>query len=186
MNTMFEFLYLGNLMREKGVAVLLEACAELKNKGAVFCCHFVGADTRDMSNEDLKLYVHSQNLQECVKIHGALYNEEKERMFQIADAFVFPTYYHNECFPLVLLEAMKWGLPIISTSEGAIADIVVDGETGLLISGRSVEALVEAMQFLMDNRVRAHNMGTLGRMRYLEKYTCDAFLQNMSKILREA
>lgn len=46
---------------------------------------------------------------------------------------MFPTYYHNECFPLVLLEAMQHGLPCISTNEGAISDIVDDGVTGYIV-----------------------------------------------------
>ena len=46
------------------------------------------------------------------------------------DVFVFPTFYHNECFPLVLLEAMQHHLPCISTTEGGIPGIIDDKETG--------------------------------------------------------
>lgn len=183
---MFDFLYLGNLMKEKGVEILLAACLELKERGESFCCHFVGANSRDMTNEDLLSYVREHELQGCVKVHGALYDEEKAQMFQVANAFVFPTYYHNECFPLVLLEAMKWGVPIISTSEGAIDDIVVDGETGLLIPSKNVLALVESMLLLMNDGEMARNMGNRGRKRYLNKFTCELFLHNVRKLLREA
>ena len=57
---------------------------------------------------------------------GRKYGEEKERLFRESDIFVFPTYYDIECFPLVLLEAMQYGLPCVNTDEGGIRDIVVN------------------------------------------------------------
>lgn len=45
---------------------------------------------------------------------------------------MLPTFYSKECFPLVLLEAMSFGMPIIATEEGGIKTIIEDGETGIL------------------------------------------------------
>ena len=68
--------------------------------------------------------INDLNLQEYVTYLGKKYGDYKYEIFQSSDIFVFPTFYHNECFPLVLLEAMMFGLPVISTSEGGIPDIV--------------------------------------------------------------
>ena len=54
---------------------------------------------------------------------------------------LFPTFYHNECFSLVLLEAMEHGLPCISTTEGGIPGIVDDGKTGFLVPKHDVAVL---------------------------------------------
>ena len=55
----------------------------------------------------------------------------REAFLQTADIFVFPTFYFNECFPLVIIEAMMNGLPVISTDEGGIRDEVKDGKMDL-------------------------------------------------------
>lgn len=54
---------------------------------------------------------------------------------------LFPTFYHNEYFPLVLLEAMEHGLSFISTTEGGIPGIVDDGKTGFLVPKHDVAVL---------------------------------------------
>jgi len=63
---------------------------------------------------------------------GAKYGRDKRLSLTGADIFVLPTYYPSECFPLVLLEAMQCGLPVVSTYEGGIPDIVEHGRTGYL------------------------------------------------------
>ena len=73
---------------------------------------------------------------------GRKYEKEKEETFAKADIFAFPTYYNNECFPLVLLEAMQHSLPVVSTFEGGIPDIVDEGEAGFLVAQKNAEKLV--------------------------------------------
>ena len=72
--------------------------------------------------------VDKRNLNDRIAYVGRKVGEEKEAFFRQSDVFVFPTYYYNECFPLVILEAMEYKLPVISTNEGGIPDIVKDGE----------------------------------------------------------
>ena len=79
---MFEFLFLGNLMMEKGVLVLLDACAELRRREADFVCHFVGAASKDISMAQMEEYVVERQLQNVVRVHGPLYGEDKENMLQ--------------------------------------------------------------------------------------------------------
>lgn len=184
-NLMFHYLYLGNLMVEKGVLVLLEACALMKNSCSDFCCHIVGASSSDLTREEVDILVRERNLEEIVQVHGALYGEEKEEFLKKMDALVFPTYYHNECFPFVILEAMKCSLPVISTEEGAIPDMVQDGRSGLLVERENSHALAEAMCYLVNHREEARSMGSRGREMYEANFTEDVFLNNVRAMLRE-
>ena len=179
-----EYLFLGNLMPGKGVLVLLDACVVLRKSVPHFKCHFVGAASPDMEPEELRECVRNCNLQDCVLVHGPLYGEKKEEMFRRADVFVFPTYI--DCFPLVVVEAMKHGLPVISTEEGAIPDMVIHGETGLLVEKRNSKALAAAMQQLASNPEWAAQMGRKGRSLYEASFTQSAFEQRVCDILHRA
>lgn len=181
---MFEFLFLGNLMVEKGVLVLLQACGELKKVNQDFVCHFVGAAGKELSPEQFETLVTERNLQEQVKVHGPLYGAEKEAMLEKVGALVFPTYYHNECFPFVILEAMKAGLPVISTEEGAIPDMVLHGENGLLVVRKDAVALAAAMQRLAENRELAAKMGASGKELYEKRYKAEHFIDAVRNLLR--
>ena len=68
-----------------------------------------------------------------------------------SDIFVFPTYYYNECFPLVLLEAMQMHLPCISTTEGGISSIIRHGENGYLVERNNPTALANSIEKLLKN-----------------------------------
>ena len=108
-------LFLSNLIESKGVYVLLDACKVLKERGLSFVCDFVGGETKEISAEVFREAVATRGLEDYVTYHGPQYGEDKHRFFMNADVFVFPTYYYNECFPLVLLEATQWRLPLVSS-----------------------------------------------------------------------
>lgn len=178
-------LFLSNMMIEKGVFILLYACKILKNRGIDFSCHFVGAWS-DVTEEMFNQVVEEYNLSNQVTAYGQKYNDEKLYYLNNADIFVFPTYYHNECFPLVLLEAMDHSLPIISTFEGGIPEIVVEGTTGFLVTQKNAESLsLKLEQLILDHTLRI-NMGIAAKKRYEELYTIKMFEQNLKYILENA
>lgn len=183
-NTKVTILFLSNLIASKGLFVLLDACARLQQKNIPFECIFVGG-IGDVSEEQFTKKVCELDLQQQVFYAGKKYGEEKTEVFQNADIFVLPTYYHNECFPLVLLEAMQFGLPIISTDEGAIPEIVDDQKTGFLVSKRDVNDLVEKLELLIKNKELRKSMGIAGRKKYEEKFTLRHFEKSFTSILHE-
>ncbi len=127
-----KILFLSNLIPSKGVYVLLDACKMLKERGLQFVCDFVGGETKEISRATFEAAVRERDLEDVVRYHGPKYGEEKLAYFAQSDVFVFPTFYYNECFPLVLLEAMQWRLPLVSSDEGGIPDIVQNGENGFV------------------------------------------------------
>ena len=131
-NDKVEILFLSNLIDSKGVTVLLEACKQLKEKISDFTCTFIGGEG-DVTAEMFEEKRNAFELNDHVQYVGKKYGADKEKAYSKADIFALPTYYSNECFPLVLIEAMQFSLPLVSTYEGGIPSIVIDGETGYLI-----------------------------------------------------
>lgn len=179
---MMHFLTISNLNSSKGTWILLEACRLLKEQGAPdFCVHFVGAGTAEISEEDFRGAIETQGLSDVAQYHGRLYGEEKESLLRLSDVFVHPTL--NDCFPLVLLEAMQHALPIIATPVGAIPDMVEVGVTGLIIPEQDAKALAEAMHGFIEHPERIRIMGEAARKRFLQSYTADHFEQRLLHVL---
>lgn len=181
-NHVVEILFLSNLIESKGVFILVEACKLLKEKNLSFNCKVAGGEG-DVSGDEFILKVEKLNLQDCVEYVGKKYGREKEDLFSRADIFAFPTYYHNECFPLVLLEAMQFSIPIVSTYEGGISDIVEDEKTGFLVNQQDVQALANKLETLILDRNLRIAMGSAGRERFEEKFTSSHFENRMNEIL---
>lgn len=180
---MFHFLTISNLNISKGILILLDACVLLHESGSIFHLHVVGAETSEISTEHFNCEISRRSLQRHVTYHGRQYGQDKEEHFSEANAFVHPTL--NDCFPLVLLEAMKHSLPIISTSVGAIPDMVSDGVNGLLIPENDPVALADAMRKLIANPQLAHEMGLRGYTRFIQHYTSSIFERNLLEILND-
>ena len=166
--------------------VLLNALKILADKGVSFYCDFVGGETKEIDNEKFTLEVNRRNLGRQVIYLGRKYGAEKERYFTDADIFVFPTYYGNECFPLVLLEAMQYGLPCITTNEGGIPDMVQDGVNGIICERQNAESLAAAIEKLLLNPELRKQMGQKGFEIFKERFTLDKFESNLCECLFNA
>ena len=176
--------FLSNLIPSKGVYVLLDACRILKERGHGFVCRFVGGETKEMDRATFEAEVQRRGLEGMVRYEGPKYGEEKEEYWCSSDVFVFPTYYFNECFPLVILEAMQHGLPVVSTDEGAVPDIVVDGENGFICRRKDVEGLAQALERLLLDEALRRRMGAKGYSRYMENFTLERFERRFVECLR--
>ena len=114
---------------------------------------------------------------------GRRYGSEKDVFWRDADIFVFPTYYHNECFPLVILEAMEQGLPVISTNEGGIPDIIDHGNSGYTVEKNNPIDLASAIERLLKEPELRNSMGKAGRKLFEEKFTEEVFEKKMKECL---
>ena len=176
-------LFLSNLLVSKGVVVLLDALRILKDKGCCFVCDIVGGETVEIAAAMFQNEVAKRGLEEMVVFHGRKYGKDKEAFLNAANMFVFPTFYHNECFPLVLLEAMEHGLPCISTTEGGIPGIVDDGKTGYLVPKHDAVALADKIEMFIRDIDLRHKMGLAGREKFEREFTLEVFEKRMVEIL---
>lgn len=184
-NPIPRLLFLSNLLESKGVFVLLDALRILKDEGYSFICDFVGGETAEIDAKRFRQEVEKRGLNKFALYEGKKYGKEKDEAYQQADIFVFPTYYHNECFPLVLLEAMQHSLPCISTNEGAISDIVDDGVTGYVVEAHNAGRLAAKIEELINDKQKRMDMGMNGYRKFQEQYTLDMFEKRMSEVLEQ-
>lgn len=177
-------LFLSNLIESKGIFILLEALALLKQKKINFKCVFIGGE-KDVTVSILEERKNKLGLNSHIFYLGKKYGKEKELAFLEADILALPTYYSNECFPLTLLEAMSYSLPIVSTFEGGIPDIVEDTVTGFLVKQKSVKPLADKLELLIKDSNLRQQMGIAGRKKYEQAFTLEKFEHKLVEILQQ-
>lgn len=182
-NTIPQLLFLSNLIKSKGVVDLLDACKMLKDKGLDYCCTFVGAESSEINKTEFDRMVGSRDLGDYVQYIGRKYGPDKETCYINSDIFVFPTFYYNECFPLVLLEAMSYGLPCVSTNEGAISEIIDDGTTGYIVDKNDCQMLADKLEKLIKDATLRQDMGAAGKKKFEENFTLEVFEHNILNAL---
>lgn len=176
----FNILFLSNMMKEKGVWDLVTACKILKERGKQFHCDFVGKWS-DITEKEFRLQIEKQNLDKYITAYGARYGTDKDKFFHNADLFAFPTY--NDCFPLVLLEAMESGITCISTQEGGIPDIIEENITGYIINKQQPQLLADKIEYLIDHPDLCQYMGKKGKEKFQNKFTLKKFEATIIEIL---
>ena len=172
-------LYLSNLVKSKGILDFIEALELIKNLNVAYEVDIVG-NSADLSIEELKTLINKKGLSSKIKVHGPKYGHDKWEALQRSDIFVFPT--KNDCFPLVLLEAMQSRNAIISTNNGAIEEIIRN--CGLIVPQNSPKELAVALKALITNPERVQILKEKSRKEFETKYTLDIFENNLVQILK--
>lgn len=174
-------LYLSNMIETKGPLVLVEALGLLRARGVEFEATFAGAEFNDGCLDGFRDAIRRLGLERCARYVGPAYDEAKHRLLDEHDVFVFPTC--NDAFPLVVLEAIQAGLPVVTTHEGAIPEIIQDGETGLLVPRRDPAALASCLAALLSDPGMQRQMAARARVRHEQNYTLAAFERNLAAAL---
>jgi glycosyltransferase involved in cell wall biosynthesis len=103
------------------------------------------------------------------RVHFLGYRADADALLEQLDALVLPSWI--EGLPISVLEAMAHAKPVIATPVGGTAELVVDGETGLLVPPRDPAALAEALRTLVDDPERARRLGLAGRDRVEREFS---------------
>lgn len=182
-NNVPRLLFLSNLIESKGVLILLDALKILKERGNLFICEFVGGETKEIDDKRFNEEVEKRGIKEIAFYLGEKYGEEKEKVLSISDIFVFPTFYDNECFPLVLLEAMAHSLPCVTTDEGGIPDIIENGVNGFICARQDAQALADGIEKLIKEKELRCRMGKAGKEKLERYFTENVFEKRMKSCL---
>jgi glycosyltransferase involved in cell wall biosynthesis len=108
------------------------------------------------------------------------FESDMPRFFAAIDYFVLSTL--SEGMGLVVLEAMAYGKPVIATNVGGIPEVIVDGESGLLIERQSVEQLTAALTKLLTDESVARALSSGGRRNVLENFSEQKFHDNVMNL----
>lgn len=138
-NGIKNFLFLARIETEKGIYETLNAFSFAKEVLPDITLTIAG-DGKEL--DSVKNYVKEKKINDVV-FTGFVSGNEKAKTFLNADVYLFPSY--TEGMPNSVLEAMSFGLPVISTPVGALNELIINGETGLRVGVKNVRDLKEAM-----------------------------------------
>lgn len=178
-------LFVGLVREDKGVEVLIEAARLLRAQGRKFRVRLVGEFTSKEYRRKLLGEVEEKGLEDCVDFCGRMIGDEKWAHYRGADIFCFPTHYGAESFGNVLVEAMMFGLPVVSTIWRGIPSIVEEGITGFLTEIKDPAAVAKRLGRLLDDEKLRTSMGQEGRERYLESFTVETYVEKTREVVLE-
>lgn len=159
-------LFVGRLIKSKGINYLLESFAKLDPKTDNIMLILCGEGPMRSSIESK---IREMKLQDQVIIEGYVLGHLLPYYYAAADIYVFPSL--SEPFGLVILEAMSMRKPVISSNVGGIPEIIEDGRNGLLVPAGNVEVLTASIKKLLVDRDLSQRLGYEGRKTIINKFT---------------
>ena len=171
---------IGTVIKEKGYDNLIEAAFLTKKRLANLKFIIVGDGMTERVRE-LKKKIVRLNLKDCVYYLG--YREDIPGILKDSDFLIISSI--TEAFPLVALEAMAQGKPIVATNCGGIPELVSDGETGFLIPINSPESLCEKILHMIKDNDRMKIMGNMALTRFDQNYRAETFTLHFENLYRE-
>ncbi len=173
--------YAGRLVPEKGIAVLLEACARLRIPG--WALHLLGDGPARGQFESLTAAL---GIGERVRFLGRRPSTQTPSFYRSLDVLVLPSLSQPnwvEQFGRVLVEAMACGIPVIGSDSGEIPNVI--GDAGLVCPEGDAAALSAALVNLAQDPVRRAAVGAQGRARVLAHYTHQHIAESTAQVYRE-
>lgn len=173
-------LFLGVLVKRKGTKDLLFAANELNKLGVLeqYSVKFIICGDGE-EKEELVDYINKNNLSNYIKMVGWISGEKKSNYLKKSDVFVLPSY--NEGLPISILEAMSYGLPIISTSVGSIDEAVIDNFNGYLIEPGDTNKLVLYLKEIIVNKDKRINFGLNSQKLVNDKFNDKKYYESIIK-----
>ena len=160
----------GRLAEQKGQLLLIDAAARLRERGLEFELVLVGDGPLRVEIEGL---IDRLDLRGHVRVTGYLGTAEVRRELEAARAMVLPSF--AEGLPVVIMEAMALGRPVISTYVAGIPELVEPGRNGWLVPAGAIDPLVEAMaEALAADPAELEAMGRAGAARVAERHDAAA------------
>jgi glycosyltransferase involved in cell wall biosynthesis len=159
-------LFLGNLFKHKGLHRIVRALAEMPDRPWHLVVAGVGPE-RDPCARRLE----QAGLKGRATFLGRLDADDVERVLTLADVLTLPS--SQEGMPYVILEAMASGVPVLSTAVYGIPEMVLHGETGLLVDPSDGGGLRDALALLIDRPEMRDEMGRAARLRFEAQFTLD-------------
>ena len=168
----YTILYLGTLIRKKGVLELAAIFNEVIKKQPNARLHLVGADAPDIvtgsrSTWQLMQNIFTKDAQKNVTYFGKVPHHRIQHFIGGASVCVFPSF--AEAFPISWLEAMASAKPIVASNFGWAKECIIDGESGYLVDPSDHKTYADSILYLFDNRQAAAILGQNARKR-VKKY----------------
>ncbi|NQV54026.1 MAG: glycosyltransferase [Flavobacteriales bacterium] len=177
----YDFVFLSNLTSSKGVYVFLDALQIVTKMGIDYSAIIIGQPV-EINEKSLQVEIESRGLSNCVMYKGPVFGAEKFELLAQSKCMVFPTL--NDVWGLVILEAFSQKVPVIASVEGAIPEMVIDGETGFLVEKANITLIAERMEWTLSNPHLTEQMGLRGNKLLNENFTVENFHARLLRILQ--
>jgi colanic acid/amylovoran biosynthesis glycosyltransferase len=176
------FIWVGRLCEEKGVPLLLAAVERLAREGLDFEVVMVGdGPLREMTESDVQV----RNLAQHISLKGWMSGAEVQEQIALCHAMVLPSF--AEGLPAVIMEAMAFERPSISTYIAGIPELIVPGENGWLVPAGSVSALSDAMrEVILAPRAELERMGAASRAAVLRLHNTPVEVAKLEALIRRS
>jgi glycosyltransferase involved in cell wall biosynthesis len=170
----------GRLCEQKGQLLLIDAARQLSERGTKF--ELVLAGDGEMRGE-LEALIARYKLQDIVRITGWISSDQVREEILAARTLVLPSF--AEGLPVVIMEAMALGRPVISTFVAGIPELIDPGQHGWLIPAGDAVALASAMQACLDAAPEMiSTMGRAARTKVLERHDIDKEASKLAELFR--
>ncbi|MEG1836059.1 MAG: glycosyltransferase family 4 protein [Oscillospiraceae bacterium] len=172
------FLFIGRLIKDKGILEYLSACQIVKEKYPNIKCLLVGpfdSNPSALKSEELQPFIDKKTIE---------YFGEQMDVKPFLDkctVYILPSY--HEGTPKTVLEAMATGRAVITTDAPGCRETVVDGQNGFLVPVKDTNVLVQKMIYMIENPNETIRMGTAGRKIAEEKYDVSKVNQSIVEIM---
>lgn len=140
-------LFLSRVEKEKGVFETIEACRILIEQGYDVSLSIAGDGS---ANAEVKNYITTNNMKSSIAILGYVRGEQKRKAFEEHDIYCFPTY--GEGMPNSVLEAMAFGMPVVTRPVGGIKDFFINGKMGYLSQSTRPEEIAGCLEKLISDK----------------------------------
>jgi glycosyltransferase involved in cell wall biosynthesis len=178
-------LFTGVLIPSKGVKVLVDAFKLVKDAGLDVELKIMGRWGSDGFKDEIMAFLEQSALEQFVEFYGVLSGEEKFRAFASCDIFCFPSYFEAESFGLVIVEAMLFKKPVVSTMWRGIPSVVSEGVNGYLVPIKDPEAIASRLMELIKDPDLRERMGRESRRIYEEEFSIERFYERMENAFVE-
>jgi len=173
-------LYLGRIVKEKGVFDIVDAVKKIRESNPELYSQLEVIIAGDGAAVDrLKFLLNHLRLENICFI-GKVSESIKRDLFLLSDVFLLPTHWH-ETFPTVVLEAYKYGTPVISYHFKGIKDIIVHRITGLIILKRDYRKLTKTIIEIISNKPMVYKMG-LNALKFVKKFCAEDVVHQIIKL----
>lgn len=181
-------LFVGSLQEGKGVLEILKTASILKKLGREdeFRFRLVGKWFSADFEEAVRHLRAEFEVEEMVELAGQLTGDAKWDAYFGADLFFFPTHYESEATPIVLMEALGTGLPLLTTQWAGIPAMLDGCPTARILPIKSPELYAEELIGMSANRERAEQMARLSRNFYQENFLPARFIERVESAFKTA
>jgi glycosyltransferase involved in cell wall biosynthesis len=179
-------LAVGRLVETKGFHVLVEACARLRDRGLAHRCLIIGTGPEAAP---LQRLVNALGVSDRIVLKGKLSPEELLAYYRQADVLAMPSCVRQQDadgIPTVLIEAMAMEIPVVATRVSGIPELVMDGETGLVVDPDDAAALAAALALVLSNETLSRRLARAGRDLVVSQFNSEASARQLRRLFAAA